>query len=328
MTPQRSVNGSDKSHQAETILQRAVCLTLERHYLGNKRTVSLESVVDESGGTMTLDEAQFHTTMKLIDRKELHAPMRVIRSARNYLRGMAIPTPRVFGERTYLVPLGAVKTVDDRLTEIRTELHAEGFLLSQRYAAAVERQKLAVGKLFDPKLYPSPERIAKAFDIDWAYVSFSAPERLETVDRALFESTQRKYERRMGEAYDEVKLVLRETLRQLVGDIASKLTPGPDGKPRVFRNTVLEGLTEFLGTFDMRNIADDADLKRVVGRLRKMTRGVDPERLREMDDVRADVAAGMLAATAELDKLVATGRRAISFEPLSAEMAGGVSASA
>lgn len=318
MTPQRSIGGSGKSHDAQTILERAVCLTLERHYLGNHRKVTLERVVEESGGKMTVDEKQFHATMRLVDAKELHAPMRIIGRTRDYLRSTAIPAYKVFGDRTYLVPLRLVEQVDKRLTELRGDLQAEGFLLSQRYAAAVERQKAAVGKLFDPSKYPDPKQIASAFDIDWNYVSFSAPEKLETVDHALFASAQKKYERRMGEAYDEVKLVLRETLRQLVGDIALKLTPGPDGKPRVFRNTVLEGLTEFLGTFDLRNIADDADLQKVVGRLRRMTRGVDPERLREMDDVRAGVAAGMAAATAELDKLVATGRRAISFEPLSA----------
>lgn len=313
-----------RNRQVESILQRAVCVTLSCHWLGNDRKVSVKKVVEAAGGKIDaangdqkFDDKQLHATMKLVDQKVVRAVAAKVHAAKGYMRQMAIQTPRVFGERSYLLPVEFVSRVHAHLTELKDEIRAANYILAEQYASAKEEQRRKLGPLFDAKKYPDDRAVANAFSIDWTFVSFGAPERLETVDKALFEATQHKFERRMGQAYEEVKLVLRETLRQVTGEIVKKLTPGADGKPKVFRDTVLEDLTEFLSTFRVRNIADDADLARVVQRLQRLTRGVDPERLRNMDTVRTDIYRGVAAATAELDTLVATAsRRAISFDAL------------
>jgi hypothetical protein len=323
MTAQRRTPPVDNRVRVESILQRAVCITLACHWLGNDRKVPVEKVVEAAGGTIQrtdgsekFDEKQVSATMKLIDRKVVREVAAKVHAAKAYLRSKAIATPRVFGERSYLLPVAALTQVHETLTQMRSEIRAANYILAEKYRDEVNKQRIKMGPLFDPKKYPDQDAVANAFDIDWTYVSFAAPERLETVDKGLFLAAQQKYEQRMGQAYEEVKLVLRETLRQVTGEIVKKLTPGADGKPKVFRNTVLEDLSEFLGTFDVRNIADDADLAAVVTRLRRLTRGVDADRLRDMDDVRAQIAQGMQQATAQLDRLVSTGRRAISFGQL------------
>lgn len=304
---------------AATILQRAVCLTLTCSYLGNNRKVPLEKLVEVSGGTKELEERHFHATMRLIDPKKLTPCSSVIGRAKQFLRSIAIPTPRVFGERSYLVPSACAVAVDARLGEFQSELAYEALKLSEVYTQAIAEQAVALGPMFNATLYATPTEVARAFRMDWNFVSFAAPENLETVDRALFAATQQKYQVRMAEAYDEVKLVLRDTLRQLVADIAFKLSPTADGKPRVFRGTILKDMTDFLATFDLRNIADDAELAGVVRALKGLTTGIDPDGLRDFAVVRDRVRIGMQVATDRLDELVATGRRGISFGALTSD---------
>lgn len=283
--------------------------------LGNYRKVDEEKFVEAVHGEDTTGVSkQVNTTKKLVDSKELTPCFRVQYKAKQMLRSLAIPAHRVFGESTYLIPILAVQRAEDELKAFEGELRHEASELRKRWPGAMARQKLAIGDLFDARQYPTPEQVEQAWSLEWHYVSFAAPERLETVNTALFESARNKYEQRMADAYDEVRLVLRETLRQVTNDIAKKLTPGPDGKPKVFRNTVLEDLTQFLSTFDIRNIADDAELAGVVTQLRKLTSGVDAEALRDADALRASVLAGVKKATNKLDRLVEKSRgRAITF---------------
>lgn len=314
---------TDKQAQSATILERSVCLTLHCHILGNHRTVRTEDVVEATGGHLEAggieDGDQLNTTKKLVDSKELTPCFRLISRAKAYLRTKAIRAHRVFGDGSFLIPVGLVEEVDRELSECARTLRAEAVKLAGRYERAKEKQRAALGSLFDERSYPTARAVVESWSIDWAYVSFQAPEKLEHVNRALFEGAQRKFQQRMETAYHEVRLVLRETLRQLTGDIIKKLEPGPDGKPRVFRNTVLEGLADFLQSYDLRNIADDDELTAVVKKLKRLANNLDPQQLRDMEEVRTRVLADMQQATEKLDSLIETGRRAISFGPLRGE---------
>jgi hypothetical protein len=310
-----------KHVQASTILQRAVCLVLECHYLGNYRKARLKDAVQAAtGAEQDVDagvEQQVHLTKKLVDSKELTRAMAVPEAAKAYLRSVAIPAHRVFGERAYLVPLAAVQQVDERLAEFATQARVESQLVAARWDALVTAQERALGpKLFKRDEYPTAAAVAESFRIDWSYVSFSAPERLEHVDHALFAAAQDKYEKRMAAAYDEVKVVLRETLRQVVGEVVKRLAPSDDGKPKVIRGTALSQLSDFLNTFNLRNITDDAELARVVARLKQLTDGVEVSDLRDIDEVRQHVFQGAQSAVQELDKLIVTGRRGIALDGL------------
>lgn len=313
---------------AHTILQRAVCLTLHCHYLGNNRRVALDDLnltqTQKAEPTVTFDETtlaldvkveadkdQLNLTKRLVDARTLRPAMRVLGKAKQYLRSRAIAAHRVFGERTYLVPSLCSVEVDERLTELSGELALEAQKVADGWAEAVATQAAKLGPLFDATQYPTADDVKTSFGLDWSFVSFAAPENLETVSSALFRREQAKTERQFADAYDEVRIVLRETLRTLVSEIAAKLAPKDDGQPRVFRGTILDDLADFLGSFDLRNIADDRELATVVYRLRGLTHGIDAEALRDGAQLREAIRSQMATATAELDALVETGRRGI-----------------
>lgn len=301
-----------------TILREAVCLTLWCRYPGNTRKVDIshvDLVEHDTRDEVEADKKQLTMTKKLVDNKLLNPPLALVRKAKQYLRSRAISTSRVFGERTYLIPLALVEEVDRELVQYAAQIRIEAVAVGAEWGAAIERQRVKLGPLFNANDYMSADAVARAYSLDWSYVSFEAPERLQTVDRALFRAAAAKHEARMNEAFTEVRLVLRETLRQTVGDLVRKLEPSSGSKRKTIRGTVLEDLTDFLATFSARNLTDDSELDALVAQLRAATSGVDAEALRDGDVLRERLLATAREATGRLDALVEeTAGRALAFD--------------
>ena len=304
---------TSKHVQGASILQKACCLTLECHYLGNYRSVELESVVRAATGRKNdrvkdeLAEA-VRSNKHLVDPKALRKGHSLISLAKSHLASKAIRASNVFGDRSYLIPFASVRATDEFLTELSKEIQAENLVIAARWPKLVAEQAVILGPLFDAKQYPTQKDVETAFSIDWSYVSFSTPENLEHVDRALFADAQKKFERKMSEAFVEVRMVLRASLREFLARFADKMKPDADGKPKVFRNSVLDEITDFLNSFDVRNLTDDKELAAVVAQVRKLTKTLDPEQLREMETVRKNALISAEKAVAAIDGLISKSR--------------------
>jgi len=90
---------------------------------------------------------------------------------------------------------------------------------------------------------------------------------------------------------DAGRQFLRALMLELVKHARERLEPGPDGKPKVFRNSLVKNIDEFLDTFQMRNIADDTELAGLVSQMRSLAAGVVPADLRTSDSLRRPWAA-------------------------------------
>lgn len=296
------------------ILERAVVLTLSRHYLGNTRKVAVDDLVEVAEGTLAESaEKQLKATKRLIDSKELAPAMRVLARAQKELRKLAIPSHRVFGERTYLIPLANIERADAALEQLKKELFAEAAELAGRYIDAVNRQRDALGpKLFRAEQYLEPHEVLASFGLDWSYVSFAAPENLETVSAVLARQAHEKYEAKLGDAWDEVRETLRGTALQVAREFVAKLGEKADGKPKVLRSSAMDALHTFVSEYRGLNLTDDADLDAVMQELKATMQGVSVEDLRESVEARADLAARVSEVVSKLEVLSAG--RAFDFD--------------
>jgi len=77
----------------------------------------------------------------------------------------------------------------------------------------------------------------------------------------------------------------------------------PDGKPQRVRESSLQKLRDFLGTFDLRNVVDDQEPKEQVEKARALLEGVSTDALRNMPLIRAHVREGMADLAAQMDVL-------------------------
>lgn len=309
--------------EAYAVLQRAVCVTLTFRQLGNNRKVDVEDLVESvtEGGQRTgsVDDSVFHAKKRLLDPKVLRPCSRITGIAKGYMRGMSLPMHQVFGTRTYLVPVCVVEEVDRQLESFRDKLREETEQLAKVYDAAKEEQRTKLGVHFKESDYLTPEEVLQSFSMDWAYVSFSSPERLETVSMALAERSRAKYEERLSAAYHETVGMLRESARDIMKGLADRLSPGEDGKPKALRATVLDDLVSFCQRLPALNsIACDDELAEALKDMQQSVSGLSVSDIRDSDELRGALAKLASATLQQLEEMVVETRgRAISFGELS-----------
>lgn len=304
---------------AAAILQRSVCLLLQCEKLGNSRKVNVKDVeISKDEQKLEGEKKSLRITKQLVDTKEMRPCRAIISAAKDYLRSIAVPGHDIFGAGTYLVPIGHVKEAEERLSQFQKDLKERVEELVARWEDVVDGQRKKLGPLFDEKQYASADEVRSAFDLDWSYVSFAAPERLLDVDKGVAEAAQKKYEAKLDAAYNEVVVSLRTSALTVMKELASKLSPNKDGDPKALQPTALRDLQEFLGRLPVLNISDDGDLLDICAKVNGIAKNIDVDVIRKAPGVRDMLLEAANEAVKDLDSLLTTGRRAISFGSLSA----------
>ena len=81
----------------------------------------------------------------------------------------------------------------------------------------------------------------------------------------------------------------------------------PDGDRKVFGQRFFKRLDEFMATFQVRNLSDDGELKKVVAQLKKVADGTDLTTLKEDAPTQKALNKTLKGINTELDKLVEEG---------------------
>jgi hypothetical protein len=324
--------------EAAKILTRSVCMLLTATTLGNSRKVILDHIelrreatageiapepeapVEGADPADTQDPNKIKANKKrlkmsktLLDTALLTKPIQIIESAKAYLRANAHAGHRVFGDGTYLAPLAIVKSVGDRLKQYREELRLAVEEVIEKYPGEVEKQRKELAELFNEKEYPTVDEVRASFKLKWSYVSFSAPDQLETVDRAAYEEAVSDQEERLASVYDEIAVSLRAAGFQIVRNLIARLEPVAEGgKKKAIFPTVLRDVREFVKTLPSRNLTDDDELAKVMSELAKAVDGIEVDDIRGSKVIREQVMKAAASASEKLEQMVSTGgRRAI-----------------
>lgn len=317
---------TEKAQQAETVLRRCVCLVLRCNYLGNHKKVDLAGmrmakVADGTEQALTeVEKKQLRASKLLVDNKHLQACTREIGAVKEFLRARsAAMGHRVFGAGTFLIVIADLLTVETELKARLVSVGEHAKALADRWGEIVAERRQDLGPMFNAQEYATADEVGAAFGFDWSYVSFSAPEQLLDMDRGIFEAAQAKHEQKLAEAYDEIVLQMREGALTVARQLADRLRPGPDGKPKAIRGTALRDLQEYVALLPQRNVTADVALEQAVGRLAEVAEGVTPDMLKSAPALRQALQQAAEAASRELEGLVATASaRAISFGPIPA----------
>jgi hypothetical protein len=248
------------------------------------------------------DKDWTRTSKALLDCPELLAINAFDGQVQNFLRDRALPSP--FKGGIWLVPMDLIDPVDEKLTEFDSQRRAlvEAFL--EVYPAAREVAHEKLGPLFNEDDYPEGWKMRAQFAMRWRYVAFGVPNSLKSVKEAIFKREQDKAAAMWQEATADIQNLMRAKLAELVSHIVDRLTPSKDGKAKKFHNTLTDNLNDFLGTFDARNICDDASLKALVDQAKGLVNGVQAGQLRDDKELREKINAGFGAIKTELDKIV------------------------
>ena len=262
--------------------------------IGNTRKVSNSQVEADT------DKSLIRVSKHLLDSKELRAVANFDGEVRQYLYDTCLP----FEAGIHLCPLGLLEQIEGKLREFATAREALVKAFLSAYPGLCREAGQRLRSLYNPSDYPPPDYVAQQFSFSWQYISFGVPDQLREISTKIWQDEREKAAEVMAEAGREIQDVLRVAMAELVKHMRDWLKDAPDGKPLRFKESTVSNLVEFLGTFDFRNVTDDAELKALVERARQVLAGVTADDLRTTADVRAKVQQGMADLAAELDTMI------------------------
>lgn len=237
---------------------------------------------------------------------------------RQWLYGQTLPAVGL-KRGVYAVPVTMIEYVENRLEDFRNQRMELVARFISEYPVKVEEAKKKLGGQFEARNYPSTADMTAAFTWGVRYLSFDVPGDLQAVSKELYDRERAKAEQAWQETLAEWQKVLRVNFADLVDHCAEKLTGertvNGKGKAKIFRDSLVENVREFIGTFEARNVVGDDDLKKLVEKARALTEGVDPQALRDDKAVRDRIGEGFREIKGKLDTMIVDRPvRKISFE--------------
>lgn len=302
-----------KPATAAEIANKTVVMVLTFHGIGNRRKVSTD-LIELKGELNKGDKEWLAVSKKLIEAPELDAINSKMGETRRFVEGRALPSAIKKG--VYLLPVFSVTEMDERLTKDQKEIHDLAGQLAKVYAACMKQAEERLGpKLFNLSDYLTADQIRDAFTVTWRYIQVNTPASLEDVDKMILKKEQAKWEKQFREAAEAADTLLSTEMSEIVKRMIERLTPDEKGKPKIIRETFLPNVTEWLQSYDPKNINNNNQLKAMVDRAKEIIKGVNTEVLRDSPTAREFVKSGFEQIDKLLTPMVVTKpSRAISFD--------------
>jgi hypothetical protein len=185
---------------------------------------------------------------------------------------------------------------DAKLAAAKEELAAD----YDRIRAEAERD---LAEFWDARQFPTKGYLLSGIRIDRRLIELDVPS-ADKVGSVISDGERERAKRMWEDATNDVFAALREAFAELVGHLADRLSPNPDGTKRRLHETALDKVTEFIDLFSKRNVLDDAELAGMVEKARRLVEGKTVDVLRENELFRERMANNLAEVKMDLDKLV------------------------
>lgn len=293
--------------KGELVTAKTICVHVVKGKFGNKRRASTADV------TVDADKRLLSLTKTMLDSPELVAIQRLDYEVRDWLASLCLKS--MFKGGVSLLPIGLVQEVHEGLQKFAERRALLVDAAVEAYPQRVTETSTRLGVLHNPLDYPDAHQFRAAFKFEWQFITFDTPTRLKAINVAIFQAEQEKAQAKLRVVAEQCEQAMRAGMLDLVDKMVERLSPDTDGKPKRFHASLVENMNDWLRTFEMRNITDDAQLDQIVKRARMVLDGVDAKVLRENDAMR-DAIAGQFQQIkdAMAAMVVERGTRAISFE--------------
>jgi len=280
---------------ASELVDKTVFLKVSFGILGNSKKVSGSDVLNTDA-----DVDRVKVSKTLLESSEYEAIKKADTKMRTYLYNTCL----LFDMGIMLLPWGLVETVNARLEEYAQERGALVNDFIKVYPKMCEDARQHLGSLYNEADYPSVDVIKAKFSFQFRLLSLSVPGKLKSISAAMFKQETEKAAAQIQSALDDITLLMRQELLDMVTNLEDRLTPGDEGKPKKFKETTVTNLQSFLDGFDIRNVAGDEELSKLVAKAKEIVGGTSAPTLRSSDEFREKVRSGMAAVKEQLAGLV------------------------
>lgn len=180
------------------------------------------------------------------------------------------------------VPVKLVERVVDVLQARETERACEVDAFMADYPEAVARAREELGPLFRESDYPTADEVRASFSMRWTFVELGAASGLRNISQTMYEREANKVQAQWASAAEQMRDSLREVFVALVESLRERLDGERDGgKAKIFRDSRVESLKEWVALFDARNVVGDGELAVLVEKARSVLEGTTAKDLRD-----------------------------------------------
>jgi hypothetical protein len=285
---------------AERLRTTMAAMRLSFTWFGTRKTLTQEQRT-QAADTFGAEGDFLSAGKKLVDTK--HPAFRAVTAVRNqaiaFFRDVSLPYPES-GIR--LIKQDQIDKLNTKMTQFRRELDEAVEELDRRYSELKRAARQRLGQLYSEQDYPSSLR--DLFAMSWDFPSLEAPAYLQELNPALFEEECQRVQQRFDEAVRLAEEAFTGELARLVSHLTERLSGQEDGKPKIFRDSVVENLAEFFARFRSLNVRSNEQLDRLVADAQRIIRGVQPQELRDNGQLRQHVATEMSRVQSMLDGLL------------------------
>jgi hypothetical protein len=238
---------------------------------------------------------------KLLDTR--HEAFKAVTSIRTQIlqfwKAMSVPFPEP-GIR--LIRRDEISLFDVKLTSLRQELDEAVANLDAHYSELKATARRRLGRLFNAADYPTT--LIGLFGVTWDFPNTEPPAYLQQLAPALFEEESRRVAARFDEAVRLAEEAFTTEFHNLIAHLTERLSGTDDGKPKVFRDSVIENLVEFFGRFRVLNVRSSQELDELVAQAQQIVRGVRPQQLRDDTNFRQQIATQLSAVESQIDGML------------------------
>ncbi len=289
-----SINSSQRLRAATTAVRIAFT------WLGVRKSLSSEQKT-QAADTFGAESGYLSAGKKLLDTS--HPAFKTVSSVRNrivsYWKGMTLPYPES-GIR--LIRNDRVDSFNEQLNELREELTESVWRLDEHYAELKSAAYDRLGSLYEESDYP--RSLQGLFEVSWDFPSVEPPAYLQQLHPEIYQQERDRVSARFDEAVQLAENAFVEELHKLVSHLTERLSGQTDGKPKVFRDSAVENLEQFFQRFRQLNIRSNDQLDDLVNHCQQIVGGVEPQKLRQDNDVRQVVAQELTSVQGVLDDLL------------------------
>lgn len=252
-----------------------------------------------NGDHADVDPTYVGASKRLVSGDALRTVEALRSEARAWLYSQSLPFPL---EGAVFVPATEIERIDRKLSEYRERYEEAARTFAEIYPTLRESARKQLGSLYSTTDYPA--KVSEKFSFSWRFLSLAPAGETQLLSAALVEQERHKFQQLMAQAAESAVGELRQRFAEVVDHVVDRLSGEQDGKPKIFRDSIVGNLREFFDDFKRLNVLDDRALAELVDRARETIDGVEAKDLRKDDDLRAHVAGRMTELQGALDAMV------------------------
>ncbi|SFJ51640.1 hypothetical protein [Planctomicrobium piriforme] len=217
----------------------------------------------------------------------------------SYWRAISLPYPEP-GIR--LIRQSAVTEFDQQLAQYCDELETAVAGLDEHFGELRTAARRRLGNLYSAEDYP--RSLLGLFAIDHDFPSVEPPAYLQQLNPELYQQECRRMQARFDAAVQLAETAFVDELSKLVDHLHERLRGADGGQTKVFRDSAVTNLTEFLTRFRTLSIRSDLQLEQLVNRCQELVGGVEPQQLRDDQRLRKTISTQLAGVQSALDGLL------------------------